>query len=142
MPYFHLTLDNRHQFAASLTPDSWIVACLCADWCGTCKSYQAPFAALAERFPECQFLWLDIEDHADLTADLDIENFPTLLIQRGEETAFFGTMLPEIALAQRLIEVQLATDPAQINKQHRAVQAALGVNCNLRQWLRDAGVEN
>ncbi len=30
-------------------PAGRLVACLCADWCGTCKQYVAGFAALAER---------------------------------------------------------------------------------------------
>ena len=27
-----------------------LVACLCAEWCGSCRDYRATFAALAERF--------------------------------------------------------------------------------------------
>ncbi len=128
MPYFTLHNDNRAALASSLQAagdDAWLVMCLCADWCNTCKSYQAPFAQLAAQFaqqyPAMHFVWLDIEDHADVMGDIDIENFPTLLLQKGQETAFFGTMLPEISLAQRLLEVQLHTDAAQIRKQDAAI---------------------
>lgn len=55
-----------------------------------------------------RFLWLDIEDRADDLGDLDIENFPTLLILRGDLVLFFGTMLPHLGHLQRTIEVFLA----------------------------------
>lgn len=62
-----------------------LVACLCAEWCGTCRSYRATFANLAARYPQHCFVWVDVEDHADALGDLDVENFPTLLVQRGRE---------------------------------------------------------
>lgn len=85
------------------TPE-FLVACLCAAWCGTCRDYQAGFHALAERFPTARFLWIDIEDDADLVDDYDVENFPTLLIQRDDTVVFFGTMLPHLDLLQRTLE--------------------------------------
>lgn len=36
------------------------------------------------------FNWLDIEAEAEAMGDLDIENFPTLLIRRGESIVFFA----------------------------------------------------
>ena len=85
------------------TPE-FLVACLCAAWCGTCRDYQAGFHALAARFPTARFLWIDIEDDADLVDDYDVENFPTLLIQRDDTVLFFGTMLPHLELLQRTLE--------------------------------------
>ena len=82
----------------------FLVICLCAEWCGTCRDYRAGFEDLASRFPEVRFLWLDIEEQADDLGDLDIENFPTLFIQRQESILFFGTMLPHLSHLQRLIE--------------------------------------
>src|SRR5471032_1381081 len=61
-----LTTDNRDDVAAALAGDRWIVACLCAAWCGTCGSYRATFDQLAERHPDKFFVWIDIEDHADI----------------------------------------------------------------------------
>ena len=85
------------------TPE-FLVACLCAAWCGTCRDYQAGFHALAERFPAARFLWIDVEDDADLVDDYEVENFPTLLIQRDDTVVFFGTMLPHLELLQRTLE--------------------------------------
>jgi thiol-disulfide isomerase/thioredoxin len=84
--------------------ESWLVACLCADWCGTCREYRATFEAGAREHPSARFVWVDIEDHADALGDLDIENFPTLLIARGDEPRFLGTLLPHAATLTRTLE--------------------------------------
>jgi len=36
--------------------------------------------------------------------DLEIENFPTLLVKRGGETLFYGPQPPSHDLLQRLLE--------------------------------------
>lgn len=89
-------------------PEAWLVACLCAEWCGSCRDYRKTFAAAAARYPDRVFVWIDIEEHADAIGDADIDNFPTLLIQRGlpgggTSTAFFGTILPHADTLERLL---------------------------------------
>ena len=69
--------------------------------------------ALAESFPEARFHWLDIEEHAEAIGDLDVENFPTLFIQRGDSILFYGTMLPHLNHLRRLIETYQEQTPAQ-----------------------------
>ncbi len=93
--------------------DEFLVVCLCAEWCGTCRDYQTGFDELAAQFPNTSFHWLDIEDRADDLGDLDIENFPTLFIQRGERVLFFGTMLPHLSHLRRLIETFHEQTPEQ-----------------------------
>ena len=95
----------------STTQPEFLVACLCAAWCGTCRDYRAGFDALATRFPEARFLWLDVEDDAELLDDYEVETFPTLLIQRHEAVLFFGTMLPHHDLLQRTLESFHAQSP-------------------------------
>jgi thiol-disulfide isomerase/thioredoxin len=82
----------------------YLVACLCAEWCDTCVAYRPGFLALAERFPRAEFRWVDIEDDAEAVEDIDVENFPTILVRRGEETLFHGVMLPHHEHLQRLLE--------------------------------------
>ena len=103
-----LTLDSttRAAIAAAVNGDALTVACLCAAWCGTCASYRATFEDLARRHPDKNFIWIDIEDQADIVGDLDVDNFPTLLVQRGDTVGFFGTMLPDGAVADRLVHAQ------------------------------------
>ncbi|HSC64434.1 MAG TPA: thioredoxin domain-containing protein [Caldimonas sp.] len=80
------------------------VACLCAAWCVACREYGATFAALAAQLGgEADFAWIDIEDDADALGDLDIENFPTLLIADASGARFFGPVMPLASTADRLI---------------------------------------
>src|SRR5690349_10410624 len=106
MPSLTLDSSNRAQLAAAIDTGGWVVACLCAAWCGTCGSYRAAFDGLAARHPDKTFVWIDIEDQADVVGDLDVENFPTLLLQRDDTVAFFGTMVPDAAVADRLVRTQ------------------------------------
>ena len=135
-----LNSDNRAEVAAALAGDRWIVACLCAAWCGTCGSYRAVFEEVAARHPDKFFVWIDIEDHADIVGDLDVENFPTLLIQHHELVAFFGTMLPDAGLAHRLVLAQSEQSDAELailadsSDERRQWQR----DCNLRTLLRAA----
>ncbi|MBK9615436.1 MAG: thioredoxin family protein [Uliginosibacterium sp.] len=84
------------------------VACLCAEWCGTCREYRPEFVRLGERFPQVAFVWVDIEDSPEVVDDLDVENFPSIVIQRGNDVLFYGPMLPQIGLLERLIQTYLA----------------------------------
>jgi thioredoxin 1 len=137
MPTLTLNLDTRAAVAAALAGDGWVVACLCAAWCGTCGSYRATFEQFSSLHPELCFVWIDIEDQADALGDLDVENFPTLLMQKDGVVAFFGTMLPELALAERLLQAQMAIGDDELRRlagtteERRAWQQ----DCNLRVLL-------
>ena len=90
-----------------------LVACLCAAWCGTCRDYAPLLAELGRSLDaSLQTRWIDIEDEADLVDGIDVENFPTLLIARGERVLFYGTVLPHAATLQRLAETALANELA------------------------------
>ena len=136
-----LESDNRDQLAAALDGEGWVVACLCAAWCGTCSSYRAAFDGLAARHPDKTFVWIDVEDQADVVGDLDVENFPTLLVQRGDAVAFFGTMLPDPKVADRLIQAQAELSTAELARQAASTpeRQAWQRECNLRALLAGAG---
>lgn len=105
----------RAQLAAS--PDAWLVACFCAAWCDTCEEYKPKLRTLSGALPQHVFAWIDIEDHAELLGEVDVENFPTLLIQIGGRVVFYGPMLPHIGHLERLLE--------SLDAQIAAVTAAL-----------------
>jgi thioredoxin 1 len=100
-----LTLTSPHQtqFTHWLEDNRWLVACLCARWCDLCETYRETFDALAARHPDKLFVWIDIEDQAELVGEMEVENFPTLLIQRAGLVAFFGPLLPDLRVADRLL---------------------------------------
>ena len=86
-----------------------LVACLCAEWCGSCRDYRATFDALSARFSgEADFAWIDIEDESDALGDPDIENFPTLLLADAGGLRFLGAVTPHAATAERLVKNALA----------------------------------
>ena len=89
-------------------PDaSVLVACLCADWCGVCRDYRAVFDQVQSKFPKTRFVWIDVEDQADVVDPIEIDNFPTLLIAVGEEALFFGTITPQAVTLERLVRDRL-----------------------------------
>ena len=122
-----LAADNHAQITEWLDADRWVVACLCAAWCDTCCDYRASFDQLAQRHPDKRFVWIDIEDQADTVGDIDVENFPTLLIQRGAAVTFFGTVLPDAQIADRLVQTQAQRDVTDL-------QAEIASNAERRQW--------
>ena len=81
-----------------------LVACLCADWCGACREYKPVFDSLARKFPNVRFLWVDVEDEADLIDPIEVEDFPTILIANDQNPLFFGTVLPHVETLERLIQ--------------------------------------
>ena len=54
------------------------------------------------------FTRIDIEDEAELLGNVDVENFPTLLILRGEQALFFGAITPHAQTLTRLVQGALA----------------------------------
>jgi thiol-disulfide isomerase/thioredoxin len=81
-----------------------LVACLCAQWCGTCKDYAPLFQSLQADFPGATFRWIDIEDESELVDPIEVENFPTLLIATSGQARFFGTITPHVETLKRLIQ--------------------------------------
>ena len=90
-----------------------LVACLCAQWCRTCDAYRdtlvAVKAAIAVGHPDAatRFVWVDIEDESDLVGDLDIEDFPTIVLARADQVLFFGPVMPHAQTLDRLVRSAL-----------------------------------
>lgn len=100
---------DRDAVATALAdPARLVVVALCAAWCDTCGEFRGAFERLAQSRPQTAFVWLDIEDDADVAGDVDVENFPTLAIYRGDEVIHYGVSLPHETTVGRLIDA-LAT---------------------------------
>ena len=102
----------------SVSPNPLLVACLCAQWCRTCETYRDTLEAVRDALhaahPDAalRFAWVDIEDESELVGDLDIEDFPTILLARGDQVLFFGPMLPHAQTIERLLRGAIAGDLA------------------------------
>jgi thioredoxin-like negative regulator of GroEL len=95
--------------------DKLHVVCLCAAWCGVCRDYRAVLDEIATRFAgRAAFRWIDIEDEAELLGDIDVDNFPTLLIARDGRALFFGTITPQPATLERLVQGALGDELAPV----------------------------
>jgi thioredoxin 1 len=80
----------------------WVV-CLCAEWCGACREYRPLFEQVARAHPALRFAWVDIEDHADIADDFDVETFPTILVAGPVGTRFLGPVLPHAETLSRML---------------------------------------
>ena len=101
---------------ASAEETVWVV-CLCAEWCGACREYRPLFAQVERAHPGLRFAWVDIEDHADLADDFDVETFPTILVVGADGTRFVGPLLPYAETLSRMLS---ALQPAQASTPHAA----------------------
>lgn len=90
-----------------------LVACLCARWCGVCRDYAAVFEQVGARHANLRFRWVDVEDDADLVDPVEVEDFPTLLVAVNGQARFFGTITPQPALLERMVQERASEgDPA------------------------------
>ena len=123
------------------TAEPLLVACLCAQWCRTCDAYRDTLVAVRDALrlhPDVamRFLWVDIEDESELVGDLDIEDFPTILLARGDAVLFFGPILPHAQTVDRLLRGALAGElpplsPAALAPDVRALPARLRGHASL-----------
>lgn len=92
-----------------------LVACLCAQWCGVCRDYRSRFeqvrVQLQLEHPQIQFLWIDVEDQADLLDPIDVEDFPTLLIAVNDTPRFFGPLTPQAQMLERMVRTAMQDPP-------------------------------
>ena len=96
-----MSISDQH-FSAPL-----LVVCLCAEWCGVCRDYRSRFdqvkAAIETAQPQATFLWIDVENEADLLDPVDVDDFPTLLIALGATPHFFGPLTPQAQMLERMV---------------------------------------
>lgn len=134
--------ENLDTIRIELPDKPWLIACLCAAWCDTCQAYRAQFDALVTKHPDKCFAWIDIEDQADLVDALDIENFPTILIQHQDNIVFYGTMLPDASQVDRLLNAfstSLADNEGQKNiAKSNSLNQGIPPDWSLRQLILES----
>ena len=94
----------------SAARDGLLVACLCATWCKTCTEFRGTFDKLAQQSAGAHFVWLDVEDDSALVGDIEIENFPTLAVFRGDQPLFYGVTMPQEGVVARTLASLMRED--------------------------------
>ena len=89
------------------TAPAWRVHVLCAQWCGVCRDYRA-FVDAPRPSVAVQWVWVDIETHSDALDELDIVDFPTLLVTEGDAVRFLGAITPQPEVAERPVKSLLS----------------------------------
>jgi thioredoxin 1 len=104
-----------------------LVVCLCAAWCDACAEFRGTFDKLAQQHERATFVWLDVEDDSALVGDIEIENFPTLAVFRGDTPLFYGVTMPQEGVVARTLAslARLDRDPVAVPEQIAALPEAL-----------------
>ncbi|MEO8248083.1 MAG: thioredoxin family protein [Burkholderiales bacterium] len=88
---------------AALADGQRLVACLCAAWCSSCAAWRGAFESLSREFAQDCFVWIDIEDHSDLVAEVEVETLPVLLVQADVGVGFLGPIEPRAPVVRALL---------------------------------------
>ncbi len=113
-----------------------IVACLCAQWCGVCREWRAGFEALAARYPQARFVWIDVEEAAETLGDGEVDNFPVLALQRGDLLLHCDVLPQQPGTWARLIDTLAALDTEDAAQTAAQLRQRGGLDIDLRRFLR------
>jgi thioredoxin-like negative regulator of GroEL len=104
-----------------------VVISLCAARCQTCREFRETFERIAMNRLDAQFVWLDIEDDHEICGDIEVENFPTLVVFRGDVPVHFGVSTPQEPTVARLIDELASRTVAasEVPQEIRALREAL-----------------
>lgn len=89
-----------------------LVLALCAQWCGTCREFRPVLERIARARPQLRFAWADVEDDAEWVGELEIDDFPVLLVARAGKVLHYGASLPLEAVVARLVDALERSDVA------------------------------
>ncbi|WP_297913171.1 thioredoxin [Thiomonas sp.] len=98
----------------------WIVACLCAQWCGICRGWRDAYRELAQQsadlLPASRWLWVDVESQADALGDFEPENFPVLAVQQGARLLYCAALPQQAGNWRRMVQSLGALDEEQAQR--------------------------
>jgi hypothetical protein len=105
----YLPDQDQEPIRARMEQGQRLIACLCAGWCTSCKTWRADFSNLSKDHSDDCFVWVDIEDHPDMVAEIDLETLPVLLIQNAESVLFLGPIEPRLPQVAKLLTLSEAS---------------------------------
>lgn len=98
--------DDGTAIREKLENGALLVASLCSQRCHKCEDWWKDFADVAARREEDCFVWIDVDDHPDLTAEVpSLATFPVLLIQgHGASPRHCATIEPRQEVLEALLD--------------------------------------
>ena len=110
------------NFQETVQGDGIVVLDFWADWCGPCKRFAPIFEQASEENPDAVFGKVDTEANQELSAALQIQSIPTLILFRdGVLLARESGLLPGKAINE-LIAKAKELDMDEVRKQIKAEQ--------------------
>jgi len=78
-------IESASEFNTHINSDKLTVVDFYATWCGPCKQI-APFVVkLSEEFKDATFLKVDVDEVADVAAEVGVRAMPTFMLFRNGE---------------------------------------------------------
>lgn len=101
--------EDATEIRTRLFAGDALVACLCTERCHKCADWWGDFRKLAKTFPTACFVWLDVDEHPDMVADIpDVTAFPFLLV-RTDCVCLMRTVEPDHDRVAALLTAHLDT---------------------------------
>lgn len=108
---------TAEQFPDTVQKEGIVLIDFWAEWCGPCKRFGPIFEEVSEKFPDATFGKVDTEANQELSAALQIQSIPTLMLFRdGVLLARESGLLPASAL-EELIGQAEALDMDDVRRQ-------------------------
>lgn len=119
------TIDiTEDTFEETVSQDGIVLVDTWAEWCGPCKRFGPVFEKASEEHPDAVFAKMDADQNQGITAALQIQSIPTLMVFRDSIMVYREAgALPPAALEDLIGQVK-ALDMDEVRRQVAEQNAA------------------
>ncbi|KAL8124470.1 thioredoxin H2 [Apium graveolens] len=83
---FHSSQRWRLHFNSAKQSPKLMVIDFSAKWCGPCKMMEPALRAMADKYPNVDFIKIDVDELSDVAQEFEVKAMPTLvLMKQGKE---------------------------------------------------------